>query len=207
MGDAFQGSQAMAAAVNSQGYGIAIVLPNIPLWVPEAAKRLINDLTLSTTRLALHDATGYIADAAGHSSDTGHLAQSFGADPATSEGGQEVIGNDVMVGITGRVFSSLPYAIVIDQGRRPGAPISRAGIDAIGLWAQRKLGLSADEANGAKWGIAASIVAQGISGTGYFEEGTNKARPRIQFMFDKLAERISTQLATEGQGQSGTGTA
>lgn len=206
MADAFQGARAQAAAVNSQGYGVAIVLPDIPLWVPDEARQQINGLVLSTTRLALQDAAGFISDAAGESSDTGALAASFGSDPATSEGGQEIIGNDAMIGITGRVFSTLPYAVVIDQGRTPGAPISRAGVDAIGLWAQRKLGLSADEAAGAKWAIAASIVAQGFPGTGYFEQGTNRARPRIQAIFGKLSERISTQLV-KPEGATGSGAA
>lgn len=204
-GDAFEGARAQAAAVNAKGYGIAIVLPDIPLWVPDESRRKINDLTLSTMRLALQDVAGYISDAVGNSSDTGALAQSFGSTPATKDGGQEIIGRDVQAGITGRVFSTLPYAVVIDQGRRPGAPISRAGIDAIGLWAQRKLGMSADEAAGAKWAIATSIIAQGYAGTGYFEEGTNKARPRVEFMFNSLAQHVAEALVRKGGSSTGTG--
>lgn len=195
-GDAFQGARAISAAAAKQDYGLALLLPNLPLWLPDQSKRLLNDLITQTVRLALQDAAGFISDEAGRFSDTGNLAQSFGSDPATATGGIEVVGQDVTTGLRGRVFSSLPYAIVMDQGRRPGAPIGREGIDAIGLWAQRKLGMSAEEAGHAKFAIAAHLVAQGFPGYGYFEDGVNKATPRIEFMFKTLADQITQQLLT-----------
>ncbi len=205
MADAFAGAAATAAAARQQDFGISIVLPNIPVWVPDQARQILNDLVLSTTRLALQDAAGFISDEAGRFADTGNLAQSFGADPATATGGIEVLGADATQGIHGRVFSSLPYAIVMDQGRRPGAPISREGIDAIGLWAQRKLGLSAEQAKHAKFAIAANLVAQGFPGHGYFEDGVNKARPRIEAMFGTLGTTISETLFTKAGTRRTTG--
>lgn len=200
-GDAFQAARATQAAAARSDFSIALFLPNIPLWVPEQARGILNQLTLQTTRLALQDAAGFISDEAGRFSDTGNLAQSFGADPATSTGGIEVLGQDATMGINGRVFSSLPYAVVMDQGRRAGSPISREGIDAIGLWAQRKLGLSADEASHAKFAIAAHLVAQGFPGYGYFEDGVNKARPRIEALFTMLGDQIADQLVAQGMGK------
>lgn len=187
----------MAAAAARQDYGIAVILPDLPLWVPEKAKAVIASLMLSTTRLALQDAAGYISDEAGKFADTGNLAQSFGSDPATADGGIELLGRDATTGINGRVFSSLPYAIVMNDGRRAGAPISREGIDAIGLWAQRKLGLSADEAKGAKWAIAAHLVAQGFPGYGYFEDGVNRARPQVEALFRALGDQLKEALFTK----------
>lgn len=177
-------------------YGIEVRLPAIPLMVPAQASAALTELALNTLRLALQAAAGYISDEASHSTDTGALAQSFGADPATVTGGMELLGVDLLSGVTGRVFSSLPYAAVINDGRRPGAPISRAGIDAIGLWAQRKLGLSADAAAEAKWAIAAGIVAQGIQGTGYFETGWNKAKPTVEGLFAALSQAIAEGLTS-----------
>jgi hypothetical protein len=177
-------------------YGIEVRLPVIPLMVPAQATAALTELTINTLKLALQTAAGYISDEASHSSDTGALAQSFGADPATITGGTELLGVDLVTGVSGRVFSSLPYAAVINDGRRPGAPISREGIDAIGLWAQRKLGLSADAAAEAKWAIAAGIVAQGIQGTGYFETGFNRAKPTIDAMFTALSSEIARQLTS-----------
>lgn len=183
----------------NRSQAISLTLPNIPLWVPEAQRKVINDLVVNTMRLALQQAAGFISDEA--PVDSGSLAASFGADPATTMGGQELIGVNAEAGINGRVFSGLPYAIVMDQGRRPGQPISRAGIDAIGLWAQRKLGLSADEAAGAKWAIANSIVARGIAPTGFFDKGVKAAEPRIEMLFVALAEQIGKSLVQEGGGR------
>lgn len=203
MGDAFHAAQAQAAAVRAKDSGIAVVLPNIPLWVPADQRRVIDSLVVDTVHLALQTAAGYISDEAGAFANTGALAQSFGADPATGTGGIEVDGTDATAGINGRVFSSLPYAVVMEDGRRPGSPISREGIDSIGLWAQRKLGLSADEAAKAKWGIAKSIIAQGITGYGYFEQGVASARPRIEGIFSHLGDAISERLTKPGNSSSG----
>lgn len=175
--------------------GIEVRLPDLPLWVPEHAKELINQMTLDTMQLALQFLAGSVSDEA--PVDSGQLAQSFMADPATSTGGIELLGVDVASGVEGRVFSSLPHAIVMDQGRRPGQPISRAGIDAIGLWAQRKLGLSADEAANAKWAIAQGIIRRGIEGTQFVEAGVGKARPTIDQMFTAMAQAVAGALVTK----------
>ena len=201
-GDAFQGlgivARGGAFSAGAAAAGIQVSLPAIPLWVPTTARAELNRLVLASMRLAAQEAAGHISDAAGQYSDSGQLAQSFGSDPASPTGGIEILGQDAEAGITGRVFSSLPYAIVVDQGRRPGQPISRAGIDAIGLWAQRKLGLSADEADEAKWAIASSIVAHGIEGKRFFDEGVAAAQPRIDAMFRILADQITQSLAGGG---------
>ena len=187
---------AAAGSVRVKDYGISMTLPAIPLWVPDQARRTLNDLVLATMRLALQEAAGHISDEAPR--DSGGLAQSFGANPATTTGGMELMGVDTTAGVTGRVFSTLPQAVVMDQGRRAGAPISRAGIDAIGLWAQRKLKLSAQDADHAKWAIASSIVAHGLVGTGYFDKGVKAAEPRIEMMFQILGRNITQALQTEG---------
>lgn len=197
MGDAFQGlgivSRGGAFSLGAAAAGIQLVLPSIPLWVPANARRELSDLVLKSMRLACQEAAGHISDAA--PVDSGQLGQSFGSDPASPTGGIEILGQDSEVGINGRVFSSLPHAIVMDEGRRPGQPINRAGIDAIGLWAQRKLGLSAEEAKTAKWAIASSIVAHGIEGKQFFDEGVVAARPRIEVLFKVLADQIGAALA------------
>ncbi len=175
--------------------GITVRLPDIPLWVPEQAAAEIAGLALDTMRLALQYAAGAISGEV--PVDSGQLAQSFTADPATTTGGIELTGVDMVAGVEGRVFSTLPYAIVMDQGRRPGQPISKAGIDAIGLWAQRKLGMSAAEADHAKYAIANVIIAQGIEGTQYMAAGVAKAAPTIDQMFRALADSVAQALVTK----------
>jgi len=195
------GGIGVAGAGRVGDYGIEVRLPAIPLMVPAQAARLLNDLAVQTLRLALQTVAGHVSDEATTFADTGALAQSFGADPATTTGGIELLGVDMATGFAGRVFSALPYAVVMNDGRRPGAPISRAGIDAIGLWAQRKLGMSADEAADAKWAIASAIVAQGLPGTGYFETGIKRAQPTIDQLFAALTQAITEGLAGE-RGES-----
>lgn len=192
--DAFQAARALAEAARRGDTSIALNIPEIPLWVEAKQRDVINRLTVGTIRLALAELAGHVSDRAADYSDTGHLAQSFSADPATQEGGIELLGVDVSTGLEGRVFSALPYAVVVDQGRRPGAPISIDGIDAIGLWAQRKLGLSAEEAEHAKYAIANQIVAQGLEGRFFVEAGFDAARPRIEVMFSVLANELAAAM-------------
>lgn len=177
---------------------IGMGIPQVPLYYPDAAKAEIGRLVLDNLRLGLVTLAGYVSDAA--PVDSGNLAQSFGADPATPTGGIEILGADVTAGIQGRVFSSLPYAVVMEDGRRPGAPISRAGIDAIGLWAQRKLGMSAAEAASAKWAIANVIVAHGIEGKKFAEAGFDQAQPRLDLIFKELANLIGQGLTSSPKG-------
>lgn len=179
---------------------IGVGVPQVPLFYPATAKAELGKIVLDNLRLALMEVAGRISDQAGTFSDSGNLAQSFGADPATATGGLEILGTDVTAGVHGRVFSSLPYAVVMEDGRRVGAPISRAGIDAIGLWAQRKLGLSADEADSAKWAIANVIMAQGIEGKQYAEQGFNAAKPTVEAMFQDLAQIINQALTNPPKG-------
>ncbi len=188
---AIGGGQANQA---NKTYGIEVRATDIPLWLPEQAQAELNALVRQTLHLAMQHAAGHISDLAPVSE--GILAQSFGADPANATGGLEVLGVDATAGLTGRVFSSLPYAIVMDQGRAKGQPISRVGIDAIGLWAQRKLGLSAQQAERAKWAIASHIVTHGFAGTKYFERGVAAASPGIEHMFNILGEQIAAALTT-----------
>lgn len=189
----------------SRNHGIVVNLPTIPLFVPAQARNTLNALVHQTMRLALLEVAGRVSDAAGRFADTGALAQSFQAYPATTTGGQDITGSpELLSGMEGRVFSSLPYAVVMEYGRRAGQPIGRSGIDAIGLWAQRKLGVSAADAENVKWAIAKQIVAQGIEGKYYFEEGVQQAAPRVQQMFQILGQQLASALLRPGAGQTGT---
>lgn len=197
------GIGAVGRPTPKNAFVIGVGVPVVPLFYPAAAKASIGKIILDNLRLALMEISGRVSDAAGTFADTGNLAQSFANDPANVQGGVEVLGTDVTAGVAGRVFSSLPYAIVMEEGRRVGAPISRAGIDAIGLWAQRKLGLSADEADNAKWAIANVIMAQGIEGKHFAEQGFNEARPTVEQMFRDLAQIIGQALTNPPKGGGG----
>lgn len=131
----------------------------------------------------------------------GHLAQSLQASPAGTEGGIELLGGTMVdplgatpVDITGRVFSSLPYAYVMDQGRRPGGPISRAGVASIGLWVRRKLGLTGKEAQSAMYAIAWSIRQKGIAPTFFMKRAAEAAQPKVNQIFEMLNAAMAEAL-------------
>lgn len=186
-------ASAGSQSVGQRQHGIEIKWPDIPAWVPEETRQELNQVTLSVMELAIQLVAGYVSDNA--PVDSGGLAQSFGAYPATVDGGISITG-EIQSGITARTFSSLPHAIVMNDGRQPGKPISRVGVDALGLWAQRKLGLSAEEAERVKWAIANAIIKRGIPGTLYFDKGVGQATPAVQAMFTDLAQQIASALFT-----------
>ena len=80
----------------------------------------------------------------------------------------------------------VPYAIVIEKGRKPG---TMPPVDAIALWAVRKLGLSPEEAKGAAFAIAKSIAKKGIKGRHMFKEGLEVSEPHIKQLFDSAIAR------------------
>lgn len=187
------------------GLQLTVTTPVLPLWVPAEAAAAISDLMLGTVHLILTDIAGRISERAPVGI-SGNLAQSFTADPASSVGGVEIVGGGSPTeDIQGRVFSSLPYAVVMDQGRQPGKPISKEGIDAIGLWAQRKLGLSEKDANHAKYAIANKIVARGIEARHYVQAAFDSGAARWQQMLDDLAADIATALVTPAGGGGAPG--
>lgn len=178
-------------------HAVEVKLPAIPLVVPDAARRAVEALVESTLQLALTTAAGYLSDEAPVGV-SGQLAQSFTASPATTEGGIELTGQTAVGDLTGRVFSALPYAVVIDEGRRPGFGVSRAGIASLRLWVQRKLGLSGDEADRATWAIAQTIKARGIPAQHFAARGISRARPTIEQMFAALSTQVAAALTQTG---------
>ena len=101
-------------------------------------------------------------------------------------------------GITGRVFSSLPYAIVMDEGRTPGARMPPPA--AIELWVQRKLGLTGTEAARAAFAIARSIGEKGIDPRAFADEAFSAGQNKVDRLFEILGDQITRALTTEGTG-------
>lgn len=128
--------------------------------------------------------------------DTGELSQSFvaGDVQGSTLGGGELFGE---------VVSPLVYGLVqMDTGRRPGAPISKLGVDAIGLWAQRKLGLSPKEADRAKYAIARAIVQRGLPTSSRSETAAEHAAARIDDYFGVITDNIGAAIASRLAGES-----
>src|SRR5262249_3771508 len=133
---------------------------------------------------------------------TGHLAQSFGGGEF---GGTELLGQTLDT-IQGRVFSSLPYAIVMDQGRQPGARMPP--VDALLLWVERVFeipgGFDDDELESVAWAVARSIARKGIPGRHFVDQGVTATLPRVDAILEAMAAEIAAVLTnTSAPGRSG----
>ncbi len=73
-----------------------------------------------------------------------------------------------------RVFNDAPYAGIIEDGRRPNSRFPPRG--PIARWAQRRLGLSEEEARGVAYVIAAKIAERGLIGRKVLANATEKLR-------------------------------
>ena len=96
-------------------------------------------------------------------------------------------------GIKGIVMSPLPYAIVMEKGRKAGA--TAPPTDAIRLWITRKKGLRGREADSAAFLIARSIGEKGIKGRHMLEEGYEAAEPTVMKLFRQVPRRVVNKIA------------
>src|SRR6185436_10214634 len=109
-----------ALSDDHEGPGLRVALPPIPLLTlpPEQFSNNVDTIMHNASELALHAIGDAIALVAPH--DQGELANSFRQVPATPVGGIELTGHSYIGdGIMGRTFSSLPQAVVLEDGRAP----------------------------------------------------------------------------------------
>jgi hypothetical protein len=182
-------------------YGSTIELRyhDVPLFTPAKARATIAAIMRQHVALALEDIAGHISDEAPIGV-SGQLAQSFAG---SANGGIEVLGQEIE-DISGRVFSSLPYAVVIDQGRAPGARMPP--VDAIMLWVERVLGIQESddtELEDVAWAIARSIGKKGIAPRYFVERGLQKALPRVEGVLGIMAHAIALALVDPSGGGRG----
>lgn len=177
-------------------------IPPTPVLQSGAARQVINQIARDYMQMAVFYLAGCVAEEAPRN--FGHLAQSFQASPAGPGGGVEVMGTFLSDGaeLYGRTFSTLPQAVVMEHGRRAGAPISRAGMAALGLWVRRKLGLSGREAISATYAVATAIIRRGLPARHYAAKGAERAKPRIESMFVEMSKAIAAGLVGTGGASS-----
>jgi hypothetical protein len=186
--------------VRKIGTNVEIRYPDVPLWSTPKGRAVMARVGATYFSLALAELAGRISDAAPVGV-SGNLAQSFGG---SAFGGTEVAGSSIET-LRGRVFSSLPYAIVIDQGRRPGAAMPP--IDAIQLWVERVMGIPAgfddNESEQVAWAIAKSIAKKGIQARHFVDQGVAAAMPTLEAIFGAMGDAIAIALTEPDGGGSG----
>ncbi len=179
--------------VRQLGPNVTIRYLDVPLFTPERARRTIFELARTFFELGLQEIAGRVSDEAPVGV-TGQLAQSFG---------QEVAGASIE-DLEGRVFSSLPHAIVIDQGRTPGR--RPPPVDAIALWVERVLGVSSgfddEELEQVSFLIARAIGRRGMYPREFVKKGVENAVPTLEGIFRALADAIGPSLVSPEGGVS-----
>jgi len=106
---------------------------------------------------------------------------------------KEVTGERVT--LIGEMFTPLTYGWPVERGRRPG---QMPPVDAIKLWARRKLGLSGDELEQAAYLIARAIGRRGTDGAAMVYQAFNRAVSgnEIDRLWEYELERFLQELAS-----------
>lgn len=80
------------------------------------------------------------------------------------------------------------YWYYVNNGRKPG---SYAPIKPLQLWAQRRLGLDADEALGAAFGISKNIFKFGIAPTYFYDRAVKALEETFEANQEEIAESVN----------------
>lgn len=174
---------------------ISAVFPNVPLLTdtPDEIAAHVDEIMANASRVALLAVADAIALSA--PSDTGDLVNSFRADPASTVGGIELTGHSfVGDGVVGRLFSTLPQAVVMESGRQPGSYVNAAGITALTAWASRHLGVEGKDAVRAAFAIATMIHKRGLPAKDYVEAALPLAQATIDQVFANAGDAIASKL-------------
>jgi hypothetical protein len=171
------------------GSTVEITIPDVPLFTPERAKAALTEQARLFFTLALQELSGFISEEAPVGV-SGHLAQSFASD----------ISGSSIDDLTGRLFSDLPYAIVIDQGRTPGARMPP--VEALMTWVERVLQVPGDEkeVRQVAFLVARAIGRKGIAARHFVDKGIERATPRLDGIFAAMAAAMSAALVSGGTG-------
>ena len=94
------------------------------------------------------------------------------------------------------IGTPLEYGISVEYGREPGGKMPpRAPIE---LWARRKLGLGADEAEAASWAIARHIAIHGTEGARMFQKAWEELDDWVTDELHGIPGRVVKRLAEGG---------
>ena len=95
--------------------------------------------------------------------------------------------------VTGIVGTPLEYGEVVELGRRPGARMPP--VAPIALWAQRKLGVDADEAESVGFAIARKIAVHGFEGAHMFGKAWEELDNWAMQMLGTIPGRVVARVA------------
>ena len=94
--------------------------------------------------------------------------------------------------VTGTVFNPLTYALPVEDGSKPHWPPQAP----LAAWAQRKLGLSADEAKSVGFLIARKISRVGTRAHRPFARGFAAAKEQVVARYEQMVASIVSRLGS-----------
>ena len=105
-------------------------------------------------------------------------------------------------GVLGVVGTPSPYAPVIEDGRKPGKGVSKAGQEALALWAVGKLGVTPKKARSVAFLVSRKIKARGIAAKHPFAKTLARNDAYLVQAFEAAAERLAAQLGDALGGEA-----
>lgn len=96
--------------------------------------------------------------------------------------------------LTGVVNSPMPYAPVVELGRRPG---KFPPLGPIQLWVRRKLNVPESRVRGVAFLIARKIAAQGFPGRFMFRDAMANRRVAYEQYWEQMKQRLAERLGAE----------
>jgi hypothetical protein len=94
--------------------------------------------------------------------------------------------------VRGVVGSPLPYAAVVELGRRAGAKQPPPG--ALDLWVKRILGVQDTEVRRVAFLVSRAIARRGIPGRFMFRDALASFRPQLSQIFEEVGAAIARRL-------------
>lgn len=177
----------MAGGIITRRIGTTVEIrhADVPLFAPQRARGVLTDVARTYFGLALQVLAGHISDKAPVGV-SGSLAQSFASD----------VHGEVLESLTGRVFSDLPHAIVIDQGREPGSRMPP--VEALMTWVRRVLNVGGDEkeVRQVAFLVARAIGKKGIKARHFVDKGVEASTAELEGLFAVMGEAMAAALVT-----------
>lgn len=165
-----------------------VKFPEIGLFVaPEKLRAVLRSIEADHVDLAMQAVRGHVAERT--PIDQGTAARGWQTERLGAVSG-DIVG--------GRVINTIPHAIVLDQGRRPGFGVSLAGQVAIGRWVNRVLGLSGRDAERATMAIVYKIRKRGMPARRFVASGLEASRGELSAIEAALARVYADAVGKPG---------
>jgi len=117
-------------------------------------------------------------------------ASDRGSPGAVNYGTYKAAWKSILTATGAILLNDMAYSGVIEFGRR-ASPVSRAGRVSLARWAQRKLGLSPEEAVAASYALAQSLAKRPLRGRRVMTDGLDEM---TKMVVDEITHELDVEL-------------